>query len=76
MIRSLIFFSNSALVVVLGKSITESNAKSLKKYLCSPSGGHGPPYSFFFQLFNPSVAPAGMIPYSIEFISGMFHMIQ
>src|SRR3989338_3187685 len=57
------------LVEPAGRSSVVSKAYSLKKYLCVPEGGHGPPYPVLPQLFFPAV-PFGSVPFVISFVEG------
>src|SRR5665647_55890 len=59
------------------KSSALSKAKILKKYLCVPEGGHGPPYPVLPKLEVPSTHPAGELFSAISEVSGlMFHAVQ
>lgn len=51
-----------------------SKAYTLKKYLCVPEGGHGPPYECFPKSFIPSVP--GTLFSSILPSGGMFQTTQ
>src|SRR3989338_7244573 len=69
--------SSAALSEEEGKSSAVSRAYNLKKYRCSPEGGHGPPQPVFPKLVVPSTAPAGTLCSGIERVSGaIFHSVQ
>jgi len=52
-----------------------SRAYALKKYLCVPLGGQGPPYDCLLELFIPSV-PGTLFSSILFFVGGMFQTIQ
>ena len=69
-------FRMSAFWAVESKSSSVSSANNLKKYLCVPDGGHGPPQPVRPKSVVPSV-PVGAVPSEILVVDGgMFQAVQ